>query len=131
MSVMLDTSQFPIGPFSLGSYGPSKQLPSGDSFRHSLTAVLSFPLDCGENAGGSSEFGTKSTKRLHCDGQASIAFNRAYVWAILGISFLARTITKIIRRQTDKEHYGEHNSCIHCIGRNLRHLHHSHAAQGF
>ena len=46
MSVTRDTSHAAIGP-----WGPSKQLPCGDSLRHASTALLSCTLDSGENAG--------------------------------------------------------------------------------
>ena len=44
---MLETSHSPIGPC-----GPLEQSPSGDRWRHALTAPLSAILDCGENAAG-------------------------------------------------------------------------------
>ena len=46
MSVTRDTSHSPMGPC-----GPVEQSPSGDSFRHSRTALLSSNLDSGENTG--------------------------------------------------------------------------------
>ena len=43
---ILDTSHSQIGPC-----GPLGQSPFGDNFRQASTALLSSPLDCGENAG--------------------------------------------------------------------------------
>ena len=46
MSVTRDTSHVPIGPCR-----PFKHLPFGDSLRHASTALLSWTLDRGKNAG--------------------------------------------------------------------------------
>ena len=54
----------------MGPCGPSKQLPLGDSCRQASAALLSFDLDCGENA----EFGWNRTiytlgpRSNYCDG---------------------------------------------------------------
>ena len=59
ISVMLDTSHFPIGPCTL-----SKQSESRDNSRQLVTALLSSDLDCGENMDWSTqEFGGMAIRR--------------------------------------------------------------------
>ncbi len=60
MSVTLDTSHDPIGPF-----GPCAQLPTGELSMHASTAVLSSARDCGVNIAAAVE-GTSVTLGLAC-----------------------------------------------------------------
>ena len=50
MTVTLETSQDPIGPF-----GPFEHAPIGDSVKHALTALLNSAVDCGANVAPKNE----------------------------------------------------------------------------